>query len=324
MEDIVNYQERGNPGSLTGILRMHERNRNRRQVADIARVFKGYLQGFAEEEARAIAAGTPTDDATIGAALRLREEFRGLDPETQLFLVRSFGQVVLKVINIWGIGKFLNYESWSPFRDNITHIGGIELPQSSLYYHSMNDRDLARAAQRPDNTMYLRFRPSVTVTGVDGLPTTPPTYESFDLDWQQFNNERIDSLRTYNTENSYSTNHTCPDAEYKAARPTVEIDVYNGTNPEEDDCETYTSVQGPQGCLGTGACLLRGRIGGEDGTSAFVNGLIGTLIDNFYANKRSFIGRQPSEGNVWTDKLGNHKLVVVKFNRAFTENDFRR
>jgi len=325
MEDIVSYTEQG---IRAGFLRFNERNRKTRQVADIARVFKGYLQRFAEEEARAFAAGTPTDDATIGAALRLREEFRGLDPLTQLFLVRSFGQTVLKVVNIWGIGKFLNYESWSPFHDNITRIGAIELPQSSLYFHHMSGRDYARAAQRQDHTMYFRFEASFTLTGVDGLPTTPPTYESRVIDWQQFDNNDIDSLRAYNNNlNTYSTNHIRPDTHYKAERPTIEIDVYNGTNPEEDNCETYTRVEGQQGCLGTGDYLLRGNVSnrnGKIGTRGFVSGLIGALIESFYANKRSFIGRQPSEENVWTDSSGNRKLVVVRFSRAFTENDFRR
>ena len=320
-EEIVSYQGQGARASL---LRMHERNRKRRQLADIARVMKGYLQTFAEEKERAIVAGTATDVVTIGTALRLREEFSGLDPQTHLTLALSFGQVVLKVINPWGVGEFLNYDSWKRYWLAIQDIGGIELPQSSLYFHGLNNTDYGRAAKQPGHTLFLRFRPSFTVTGDDGHPTIPPTYESRDLDWQQFDNNQVDSLRSYGGSNNYSTNYSRPDAEYRAARPTAEIDVYNGTNPEEDNCETYTSVQGPQGCLGTGACLLRGRIGGEDGTSAFVNGLIGTLIDNFYANKRSFIGRQPSENNVWTDKLGNSKLVVVKFNRAFTENDFRR
>lgn len=117
------------------------------------------------------------------------------------------------------------------------------------------------------------------------------------------------------------------DAQYRAARPTIEIDVYNGDNPDQDDSRTYTKVRGPQGCLGTGAYLLYGSLSdknGKIGTSGFVSGLIGALIDSFYANKRSFIGRQPSEQDVWNDSLGNSKLVVVKFNRAFTENDFRR
>ena len=320
-EEIVSSQGQG---SRVVFLRMHERNRNKRQLADIARVFKGYLQGFAEEEARAIAAGTATDDATIGAALRQREEFSGLDPHTQLYLVRSFGRVVLKVIHPWGVGEFLNFANWKPYWLAIQDIGGVELPQSSLYYHGLNNTDYGRAAKRRDHTIYLHFEASFTVIGEDGLPTIPPTYESRDIDWLQFDNNDIDSLRSYGGHNNYSTNYSRPDAEYRAARPTVEIDVYNGTNPEEDNCRTYTSVQGPQGCMGTGAYLLRGRLSGADGTSAFVSGLIGALIDSFYANKRSFIGRQPSEERVWTDKLGNSKLVVVKFNRVFTENDFRR
>ena len=89
----------------------------------------------------------------------------------------------------------------------------------------------------------------------------------------------------------------------------------------EDDSRTYTTVRGPQGCLGTGAYLLRGRVAGENGTQTLVSGLMNRLIESFYANKRSFIGRQPSEEAVCPK---NNKLVVVKFNRAFTENDFRR
>ena len=94
-EEVVVYRGSGtNPASRAGLLRMHERNRKRRQLADVARVIKGYLQTFAEEKERAIAAHTATDVATIGTALRLRPEFDGLDPQTHLTLARSFGRVV--------------------------------------------------------------------------------------------------------------------------------------------------------------------------------------------------------------------------------------
>ena len=327
-EQIKSYKGRGtgsNPASRTGLILWHEANTY--STEDITRFIATYLQisARAEQEAydAALAASKSVEEADVLARAAgeaaIEVEFPDLASTFELELVRlaQDGRYWLKATHLWAMAEELGYKDWNSFIKALLNIGAEIGVLSTYNYTSLSDNKLKIEYQKPDTVFYIDFKFLLAKLDEHGYPIEGYDYETYRPKWDEVDNDIIVRVRTHN-----HTGLSSPMSIYRKTRPTIQIWIL----PIENDgtrqiCHgPYDSVGGKNGACGSGATKLNGKNAGKDGTETFVSALKKRFCAKFYANPGSFIGSVPTEEAVFPK---NDTLVIVKFNRAFTLDDFK-
>ena len=317
------YKRRGRNGLGSGLIMWHKANTY--STEDITRFIATYLQisARAEQEAydAALAASKSVEEADVLARAAgeaaIEVEFPDLASTFELELVRLApdGRYWLKATHLWAMAKELAYKDWASFVRALANIGAEIGVMSTYNYTSLSKNQLKNEYKKPDTVFYLSILFNLAIVDGNGVPTGQ--FETLRPNWDEVDNGIIDRVRTHNNSGTSS-----PMAIYSGARPTIQIWIL----PIENDgtrqiCHgPYYSVSGNSGACGSGATKLNGRVSGKDGTEKFVSALKKRFCAKFYANPGSFIGSVPTEEAVYPK---NDTLVIVKFNRAFTLDDFK-
>ena len=310
-----------NPASSTGLILWHEANTY--SSDDIPRIIATYLQisARAEQEAydAALAASKSVEEADVLARAAgeaaIEVEFPDLASTFGLELVRlaQDGRYWLKAKHLWAMAEELGYKDWASFIKALSNIGTEIGVMSTYNYTSLSPNQLKNEYKKPDTVFYLSLLFNMVIVDGNGVPTG---FDTLRPDWGEVDNGIIDRVRTHN-----ATGLQSPMSIYSGARPTIQIwIVKNDGTPRRARHGPYDSVHGKNGACGGGATKLNGNVGGANGTVAFVTALKKRFCAKFYANPGSFIGSVPTEEAVHPK---SNTLVIVKFNRAFTLDDFR-
>ena len=320
-ERITSYKGRGRS---TGFLQYHASNTYSSE--DIPRFIASFLQirARAEQEAydAALADNKSVEEAKVLARdagqSAIEKEFPKLPATFNLFLVRLApgGRHWLKTIHLWAMLEELGYDAWQPFQSAITNIGAEIGVLSTYNYTSLSDNQLKIEYQKPDTVFYIDFKFLLAKLDEHGNPIGGFDYETYRPVWDKVDNDIVTRVRCH-----HNSGLSRPMAIYREARPKIEIWlVKNDGTPRRARHGPYYAVNGKNGACGSGATKLNGRQGGANGTETFVSALKKRFCAKFYANPGSFIGSVPTEEAVYPR---NNTLVVVKFDRAFTLDDFK-